>query len=90
MIYIGFGSDTDCDGTSYYIIALNAQNSEDAWNFVRSRGSMTTDGIHEIQPAYAVMDDLQKYNVKKSDIFEVIEENTVREHNVKITVEAIS
>ena len=50
QLFVGYGSDTDCDGTQRYMILFRAENTGDAWNFVEHRGSMTMEGIYSIEP----------------------------------------
>lgn len=49
--YVGFGSDTDCDGTSYYACGVLARDADHAREVLREDfGGMTNDGIHEVKP----------------------------------------
>lgn len=49
--FVAFGSDTDCDGTSFYACGVYASNLDGAREALREDfGGMTFDGIHEILP----------------------------------------
>jgi hypothetical protein len=45
--FVGFGSDTDCDGTSYYACGVLARDEDHAWEVLREDfGGMTGDGVY--------------------------------------------
>jgi len=49
--FIAFGSDTDCDGTSFYACGVLARDEAHAWEVLREEfGGMTFDGIHSVKP----------------------------------------
>lgn len=49
--FVAFGSDTDCDGTSFYACGVLASDLDSAREALREDfGGMTFDGIHEILP----------------------------------------
>ncbi len=50
-LYVGYGSDTDCDGTQDYIVLFWAADEDSAWEFVKARGGMTMEGVHKVAPA---------------------------------------
>lgn len=50
--FVGFGSDTDCDGTSYYLCGVFARSMDHAHKVMAEEFSgMTWDGINEIVPS---------------------------------------
>lgn len=47
--FVGFGAETDCDGTSYYACGVWAQNEDHAWEVIRADfGSYTSEYVWEI------------------------------------------
>lgn len=47
--FVGFGSDTDCDGTGYYACGVLARDKDHAWEVLREDfGGMSSDGVCEM------------------------------------------
>lgn len=57
--FVAFGSDTDCDGTTYYACGVEARDEDHAWEVLREDfGGMTAEGVYKILPyAQAVRED---------------------------------
>lgn len=49
LSFVGFGSDTDCDGTGYYACGVLARDEDHAWEVLREDfGGMTGDGVYRM------------------------------------------
>lgn len=49
LSFVGFGSDTDCDGTGYYACGVLARDEDHAWEVLREDfGGMSSDGVYRM------------------------------------------